>query len=258
MENNRLEIPGNQVFLKDGRLGYKENTDTDDSTFISDPDVVRLSELKEALISLNWLCDDRDVYDPHIGVLCRKKVRTLSDVGEQKMIPNYVVSSNKFISLENKKLQGPKKNQGDLDDLNRYLSELSDYTQLFNKYIMIKEDNIGEYTNIISSRDILEGTSEICLLCPKDGSYTNIINLNSIQGDLIQLRVGVAYSKGSNLFSKDLVVSTEGSKDSCYIITGPREFKLEYSDGCIRVFPDAPEVTECVISYCYLTYEHLI
>ena len=256
MENNRLEIPENQIFLKEGRLGYKEGSNN--IVFISNPEVVGFSKLKDSLVSLNWLCDDRDVYDPHIGVLCRKKVRILDDVEEPNMIPNYVVSSDKFINLENKKLQGPKKNQGDLDDLNRYLLELSEFTKLFNEHIMIKEDNIGEYTNIISSRDILEGTSEVCLLCPKDGSYTNIINLNSIQGDPIQLRVGVAYSKGSNLFSKDLVVPTEGSGDSRYIITGPREFKLEYSDGCIRVFPDAPEVTECVISYCYLTYEHLI
>ena len=125
----------------------------------------------------------------------------------------------------------------------------------------MKEDNIGEFKNVISTRDILQGTSEVCLLCPHDGSYTNIINLNSIQGNPTQLRVGVAYSKGSDLYSKDLIVPTKSdveSGDLCYITTGPREFRLEYSDGCIRVFPRSSEVTECVISYCYLTYEHLI
>ena len=136
------------------------------------------------------------------------------------------------------------------------MKDLRDFTKLHNEYIMIKEDNIGEFNRQISTRDILGNTSEVCIICPRDGSYTSTININSQLPDCdpTQLRVGISYSKGTKLFSKDVVIPTT----SQYVNSGSDDFVLEYSDGCLRVFPDSQEVSECVISYCYLTYEYLI
>jgi hypothetical protein len=227
---------------------------------VKEPEIVTIGALRRALVNRGWLIDDHDIVVPGKMGLSRRIVKTIQDVQEKREIPRYRSprkSGDEFISLEHPNLQGPDPKLGDCDALEDYLYELGEYTKLFNKYIMIKEDNIGEYGRLVSARDILRGTSEICLLCPKDGSYTNIVNLNSIQGNPTQIRVGVAYSKGTVLYSKDTVL-TGDPDNSNYVTSGPSDFKLEYSDGCLRVFPDSPEVTECVISYCYLTYECLI
>jgi len=249
-----LEIPGTEVFTKGGRLGYREGATTN---MVPDPEVVTVGALRSALVNRGWLQDEHDVMMLNKKGLCRKKIRDLDDIRSKKVLPEYRSGSDDFISLEHQILQGPDPALGDKDALENYLYELGEYTKLFNKYIMIKEDNIGEYGRLVSARDILRGTSELCLLCPKDGSYTNIVNLNSIQGKPVQIRVGVAYSKGNALYSRDTILSGDPNNDN-YVTSGPSDFKLEYSDGCLRVFPDSPEVTECVISYCYLTYECLI
>jgi hypothetical protein len=251
-----LEIPGTEVFAKDGRLGIREGNITN---IVEEPKVITVGALRRALVNRGWLIDCHDIFVSGEMGLSRKKVRTIKDIKETREIPEYNRNSqeSEFISLEHPNLQGPDPELGDNDALENYLYELGEYTKLFNKHIMIKEDNIGEYGHLVSSRDVLRGTSEICLLCPKDGSYTNIVNLNSIQGSPIQIRVGVAYSKGTTLYSRDTVLVGDPSNTN-YVTSGPSDFKLEYSDGCLRVFPDSPEVTECVISYCYLTYECLI
>jgi len=253
-----LEIPGTEVFIKGGRLGVREGNVTN---MIEEPEVVTVGALRRALVNRGWLIGDHDMVLPENMGLSRKRVRTAKDIQEKREILEYNWSKEKvkdeFVSLEHPVLQGPDPELGDCDALEDYLYELGEYIKIFNKYIMIKEDNIGEYGRLVSARDVLRGTSEICLLCPKDGSYTNIVNLNSIQGNPIQIRVGVAYSKGSSLYSRDTVLVGDPD-NSNYVTSGSSDFKLEYSDGCLRVFPDSPEVTECVISYCYLTYEHLI
>ena len=253
MPEKLLEIPRTEVFTKGGRLGIREG---DVTNMVEEPEVVTIGTLRRALVNRGWLIDDHDVVMPGKMGLSRKKIEFAKDVQEKREIPGYRGTTG-FISLEHPVLQGPDPELGDHDALEDYLYELGEYTKLFNKYIMIKEDNIGEYSRLVSARDILKGTSEICLLCPKDGSYTNIINLNSVQGNPIQIRIGVAYSKGAVLYSRDTVL-TGDPNNSNYVTSGPSDFKLEYSDGCLRVFPDSPEVTECVISYCYLTYEYLI
>ena len=253
MPERLLEIPGNEVFTKSGRLGVREGNTTN---VVKEPEVVTVGDLRRALVNRGWLIDGHDVVMPGSMGLSRKIIKSARDIQEKQEIPVYR-GTDGFMSLEHPVLQGPDPELGDRDALEDYLYELGEYTKLFNKYIMIKEDNIGEYGHLVSARDILRGTSEICLLCPKDGSYTNIINLNSVQGNPTQIRVGVAYSKGTVLYSKDTVLA--GDPDNLnYVTSGPSDFKLEYSDGCLRVFPDSPEVTECVISYCYLTYECLV
>ena len=249
-----LEIPGTEVFTKGGRIGVREGTTT---SMVKDPEVVTIGKLRAALVNRGWLVDDHDALWKGTAGLCRKKIAGPADLQEKTEVPVYGSKPTGLVALEHPDLQGPDPSLGDQDALEDYLYKLGEYTKLYNSYIMIKEDNIGEYGRLVSTRDILRGTSEICLLCPKDGSYTNIINLNSIQGKPVQIRVGVAYSKGKTVYSKDTVLTGDPDGDN-YVTSGSSDFKLEYSDGCLRVFPDSSEVTECVISYCYLTYECLI
>ncbi len=244
-----LVSPKTQVITESGRLGYIDG----EKQFVSEPDVVTIGSLRAELVKNAWLIDEHDAWDPSIGLL-RKRISGPSDLKIDTEIPKYSDPSDTFVRLGDPRLQAYT-DESNEDLIVDYIGRVAEFTDLFNKYIMIKEDNIGEYSRLISSRDILRGTSEVCLLCPKDGDYTNIVNLNSLH-DIIQIRVGVAYSKDSVLYSRDTVLVASESRDN-YVFTGTTDYKLEYSDGCLRVFPESPDVTECVISYCYATYECL-
>ena len=239
-----LELPETEVFVDGRKLCYSEGPGI--SVNINEPDLVTISKIKEALINRGWNVDDHDISDGES--LYRKKIIDFNTIKEEQYIPTYR-ADNRFVKLNNN--YRPEKNDN-------YLKTLDEFIKLYNEYIMIKEDNIGEYNKLVSSRDILGETSEVCLLCPKDGSYTNIINTNSISGDPKQLRVGVAYSKESELHIKDVVITLSDEGPDGYILNKTNDFIIEYSDGCIRVFPSTQEITECVISYCFIKYEYLI
>lgn len=252
--STKLEIPGKTIFVRGDKLGYLEGSV---KVLVEEPDVLSVSELREALASRGWLSSDHDVYDPIHQTLKRKIINSSSDIREESVVPVYNDPS-KFVAIGGSWSTPDPTNQ---DEVDRYNAELDEYINLYNKYIMVKEDNIGEYSRLISTRDILGNHSEVCLLCPKDGSYTNIVNINSAMmtsasESPVQLRVGIAYSKGPRFYSRDVIVPT-GTTET-YITTGQSDFTLEYSEGCLRVFPESQEVTECVISYCFLTYEYLI
>ena len=253
MEHTYLELPGQSVYAKGGKIGYLDEESLSVIP-VSESRTVNVTDVRTELSNNSWMSPDHDIWDPRTQYLYRRRIYSSSSLQLENLVPDFKLTSS-FVRVGSR-LQSPDLSGGDMDELEEYLKSLSDFTKLHNEYIMIKEDNIGEFNRQISTRDILGNTSEVCLICPRDGSYTSTININSQIPDCnpTQLRVGIFYSKGTKMFSKDVVIPTT----SQYVNSGTDDFVLEYSDGCLRVFPDSQEVSECVISYCYLTYEYLI
>lgn len=240
---NKLGIPGfsTDIFVKGSKLGYTEGPL---KMVVQEPSLAGVSDLRELLVSEGWLT-------PDYLVVKGNRLMTMRDPGTKNRVPE--VSGITGWTEVGAQWYNP--DASDKDQTEMFLSELREYQELYNQYIMCKEDNLGEYRKFISSRDILGNKSEVCLGNPKSGVYTSIVNLNSQLNNNtpVLIKLGVSYSKGSEIYSKDLVVPPEDMTT-----TGNQDFTLEYADGCLRVFPESPEVTECIISYCYLMYEHLI
>lgn len=128
------------------------------------------------------------------------------------------------------------------------------------------------YYDLVSLRDVEKGTSTIDLISLGGSSYTNIINLN----DIIELDhnekyvncncnliLGVEYTVRGNTFTKECSFSPykvdngELKRSDDLIIRLSDYITIDYHNYCIRVFPETSEVTECIISYCYISYDGL-
>ena len=166
-----------------------------------------------------------------------------------------------------------------LDIEDNYLKEFNQiYEQIMNVKTIVKVGqeyvDLGNehYYNLLSLRDILEKSSLIDLIPIGSSKYTNIINLNEYIEKLDSnsfvdcsclLRLGITYTLSGEIIKEDMMFEPFYVKDG---ILGNNDFlktfgndniTMEYLDRCIRLFPNKPEVTECVIEYCYIVYGEL-
>ena len=132
-------------------------------------------------------------------------------------------------------------------------------------------DFSNEYFNtLLSSLDLVSKRTTLDLIRLGSMEYKNIINLNGllhldIEGQVEScsgyIRMGIDYSVSGEVFTKNINFIAfdykDGNQESDFLIEDP-DFTLEYLDNCIRVFPKHDSISECIISYCYLTYEKLL
>ena len=129
---------------------------------------------------------------------------------------------------------------------------------------MIKEIDIY-YDSLVSARDFLEGSSVVDLWeYPMEyGGALNLTTLPSKEQTPI-IRLGVSWVFGGVRKSENFTFTPwsleEGeirwSEFQNYM--GDNEVIVEIHDGCIRVFPNDPNVTECIIHHCSATYDKLL
>jgi hypothetical protein len=122
------------------------------------------------------------------------------------------------------------------------------------------------YYDIISIRDIERGSSTIDLISLGGSSYTNVLNLNSLidlgLGNFCTLVVGIEYTVAGKTYSKEhsfipYTVENENIIPNSFITNISNQISLDFHNNCLRVFSMSKEVTECIISYCYINYEGL-
>ena len=128
------------------------------------------------------------------------------------------------------------------------------------------------YYDIISLRDVERGTTTIDLISLGGSSYTNIINLNDIieldrDGKYVNcectLVLGIECTVKGNTFTREFRFSPYKVEEGKLRKSDDLIFKffdyatIDYHNYCIRVFPETSDVTECIISYCYISYDGL-
>ena len=96
---------------------------------------------------------------------------------------------------------------------------------------------------------------------------SDLIYYNSKPGISGVFDVTVEYSKGGNIYVKDLTfqafryTSTDGTIPALdvenYITSINDEVQLEYINNTIRVNPMNSEIDECILSRCTITYGNL-
>jgi hypothetical protein len=141
----------------------------------------------------------------------------------------------------------------------------------------IKEIDLGNdyYRYLVSTRNLIDQSSVIDLYSYSEDStdYGNILNLN----ELLQKRDIIRYQKGNYTIRVEILYVKSGSRMSGTFIFDPFVFDhdgnlnfnnfqskindditVEVKNGCIRVFPDVSEISECILSHCYLVYGKLL
>lgn len=126
------------------------------------------------------------------------------------------------------------------------------------------------YFDIVSLRDVERGSSIIDLIALGGSNYTNTVNLNGlIESSLSKfinsscyLVAGIEYTVSGKTYTKEYTFvpfrSESGEVISESLIINLSDYViLDYHFNCLRAFPNSKDVTECIISYCYLTYEGL-
>lgn len=138
------------------------------------------------------------------------------------------------------------------------------------KYKEIDLEN--EYFNyLISTRNLIEKSSVIDLYSYSENSmnYTSTLNLNELlqrnsETQLIEdadflIKIGIAYTKSGKRMTNNFLFNPFSSNMEWEEFTHSMgDVTLEFRDGCIRLFPNSHEVTECIIHYCYAVYEELL
>lgn len=159
------------------------------------------------------------------------------------------------------------------------LQGVSEFNELYTKLIMqdIKEIDLGSdyHQHMVSSRNLLDQSSVIDLFDYSENStdYGSILNLNQLLQETgnkkylpesITIRLEVMYVKDGVRMSGTLIfepfkVDASGNlvmERFQSLING--EVTVEVQDGCIRLFPEKREITECIIYHCYLVYGKLV
>lgn len=156
------------------------------------------------------------------------------------------------------------------EEFNEYYEKLMNLRPIMNINGTQVDFGNAYYYNLISSRDLIQNTSVIDLISLGGSEYTNILNLNELlektpedSGKYLDcdciLKLGIKYSLSGEVFTKNLMFEPFDLVDG---VLKPKDFTkdisnnitLEYLDRCIRLFPKTSEVTECIISYCYIVY----
>ena len=132
--------------------------------------------------------------------------------------------------------------------------------------------NLGAsyYNNLVSLHDIEKGSMVIDLLALGDSNYTNIINLSGIISQYEKsnagmnnylVNLGINYTIEGQVYSQEISLvpheeDNEGKiKSKDLIINISDVVTLDYHNFCARVFSSVQEVSECILSYCYMIYE---
>ena len=187
---------------------------------------------------------------------------------EDKLQSNYSVISDSYVESYDNVITAV------ISNFNSYYETLMNIKPM--NYIHNQSNdssiNLGSiyYYNLISSRNLENGSTIVDLLSLNDSNYTNILNLNDLvphtpNDELAKctclLTIGVDYSIDGRIYSKEtsltpFTVDNKGnltSTDSLIIISD--KVTLDYHDLCLRAFPTSVDVNECIISYCYITYD---
>lgn len=161
-------------------------------------------------------------------------------------------------------------------------SGLQDFEKVYRMLMKVKsmtdskEIDLGTdyYRYLVSTRDLIDQSSVVDLYSYSENSteYGNILNLNELlqkSGDKYQagnytIRLVLMYVKsgsrmsGTSIFNP-FVINNEG--DIVYDNFQTKinnDVTLEVTDGCVRIFPEDPNVSECIIYHCYLNYGKLL
>lgn len=141
----------------------------------------------------------------------------------------------------------------------------------------IKEIDLGNdyYRYLVSTRNLIDQSSVIDLYSYSENStdYGNILNLN----ELLQRKDNIRYQKGDYTIKLEVMYVKSGSRMSGTFIFDPfifdedgnldfnnflgninDEITVEVKNGCIRVFQEIAEISECIIYHCYLVYGKLL
>lgn len=141
----------------------------------------------------------------------------------------------------------------------------------------IKEIDLGNdyYRYLVSSRNLIDQSTIIDLYSYSENStdYGNILNLN----ELLQKKDNIRYQKGDYTIKLEIMYVKSGSRMSGSFIFDPflfdidgnlsfynfqskinDEITVEVKNGCIRLFPESKNITECIIYHCYLIYGKLL
>lgn len=137
------------------------------------------------------------------------------------------------------------------------------------------EEDINVYSDyLLSARDLVSGFSVVDLWeYPTEyGSILNLCSLPNKIGNLkysespSMIKLCVAWTKNTVRKTKDVtfvpwkVNSYDGTKFEWknFISSLDNEITVEFYDGCIRLFPESSEITECIIHHCFAVYDKLL
>lgn len=166
------------------------------------------------------------------------------------------------------------------EDKNKSREEFENiYTKLMKVKSMndIKEIDLGNdyYRYLVSTRNLIDGSSIIDLYSYSEtpSDYGSIINLN----ELLQKRDELRYYEGGYSIRLEIMYIKSGSRMSGTLMFDPFLFDkdgklifnnfqsiinddvtVEVKKGCIRLFPESIDITECIIYHCYVIYEKLL
>ena len=166
------------------------------------------------------------------------------------------------------------------EDKNKSREEFENiYTKLMKVKSMndIKEIDLGNdyYRYLVSTRNLIDGSSIIDLYSYSEtpSDYGSIINLN----ELLQKRDELRYHEGGYSIRLEIMYIKSGSRMSGTLMFDPFLFDksgklifnnfqsiinddvtVEVKKGCIRLFPESIDITECIIYHCYVIYEKLL
>ena len=166
------------------------------------------------------------------------------------------------------------------EDKNKSREEFENiYTKLMKVKSMndIKEIDLGNdyYRYLVSTRNLIDGSSIIDLYSYSEtpSDYGSIINLN----ELLQKKDELRYHEGGYSIRLEIMYIKSGSRMSGTLMFDPFLFDkdgklifnnfqsiindditVEVKKGCIRLFPESIDITECIIYHCYVIYEKLL
>lgn len=126
---------------------------------------------------------------------------------------------------------------------------------------MIKEIDIY-YNSLVSTRNLIEGSSVVDLW-KYPTEYGGILNLVTLPttNSIPVLRLCIAWVIGGMRKTENMTFTPKDSDGNWIEFKRPlgdSEVTVEFHDGCIRVFPEKSEVTECIIHHCTATYDSLL
>lgn len=139
--------------------------------------------------------------------------------------------------------------------------ENNDFKGVANMNISDPKEESTKFYNFRMIRNFITKSTTVNVLTIGGSIYTDTINLNTVRSSISGNDESVKTSKITVQYSnKSGVVSV---KDFIFPIsenfkTKFDEIEIEYSNGCIRLFPLSDNVVECIISQCLLFYDRIL
>lgn len=260
MASNKLSIAGEGIsniyvagdliiFNNSGKL---ERCDNYESPFRP----VTVSELFNKLGERDWNIVGRKYIDGN------KELRTAINSGSDRIEKTgcYTVSPSNEIIINR---------ESDLENLESLKVEHSDIIQMFKNmkesktvYLYNTSELVFDILNGSVTMDLVDSDQYISTL-----SLENLFKRVSVSGVSAKVDLSIKYSKNNQIYSHNMVFDAfkyPNTPDEIVRYTGNNFIKLindevnvEYIDSVIRVVPDNPEIDECIISNCTVTYGNL-